>query len=505
MNEVYRKKYAGNNKIRISFRSHSLQFPEFQGFSLCPSTREYDFRERSKLGERAREEIIITDEISPNIFWYAIEPTWSCITEKRVGGVGDGGKYLCGYDFSKKQISVEQKCVIYSFGSAGQDDFERFMSTHTSCDVHIFDPTPRIRRDMTARARKYGAHFHSIGLGGLNGKINMNGIWQNNLNGAELKILSLPEIMDQFEHDRIDVLKVDIEGSEYDAFEVILLNCEFDIEIILLELHVFGPESRDQIFKLISDMERCGYRMYHKEPNYQGCHGTKCVEFAFTRSDCKSESSYEILQFNHESNLAGRKSALIKYKNSKIYHNPRLFWDFFEPDSVCKTLKKVGGFTPEGLYTCFLRENCNVILFGDFHGVYEDFLQHCKVVKLKPLRNFTLFTSGGADLRYSLIAIRFEDKEHPDLEIYRTLTGLISRSCENFPDQISVEIHWSFEAKSSAEVMGHKSIVSALFKSLENCDYSIFHKEPNLMSGRGHRYLMYSWIRFEHIVSDWEL
>jgi len=477
-----------------------------QDFSLCPSTREYEFRERSKLSERAREEIRIANEISPNIFWYAIEPTWSCLTERRVGGFGDGGKYLCGYHFEKKKTFVDQKCVIYSFGSAGQDDFEKFMSTHTSCEIHIFDPTPRIKRDMTIRARKYGAHFHSIGLGGLHGKINRNGIWQNNLNKAELIVLSLPEIMKQFEHERIDVLKVDIEGSEYDAFEIILVNCEFDIQIILVELHVFGPGARDRVFKLISDMERCGYRMYHKEPNYQGCHGTKCIEFAFTRSDCKSEEpAHEILKFNHESNLAERKSVLLKYKSSKIYHNPRLFWDLYEPDSVCKTLKKIGGFTPEGLYTCFLSENCDVVLFGDFDGVYEDFLLHCKVVDLKPVQDFMTFTSGNADLRSSLLAIRFEDKDHPDLGIYRILTDLISRSCENLPDQISIEIHWNFGAKNSAELIGHKSSLDALFNSLENCDYSIFHKEPNLVSGRGHRYLMYSWIRFDYLASDWEM
>ncbi|CCO20766.1 methyltransferase [Bathycoccus prasinos] len=498
--EIVNEKYTSGKASKTS----SINVPTFKGFSLCSPSLEYDYQERLQRGKEARKHIETVGETSPNLFWYAVEPTWSCSTEIRVGGLGDGGKYLCGYDFSR-QKAFDQDCVIYSFGSAGRDDFENFLSSNTGCKIHIFDPTPRIRKQMTIRARKYGAQFHSIGLGGFDRNFNKVGIWQSDLKESSLKIFTLPEIMENLNHTRVDILKVDIEGSEYDAFEVILENCTLDIEIILIELHVLGSNSRDQIFKLISSLERCRYRMFHKEPNYQGCHGTKCVELAFTNFDCKYESPHEIIKMNHERDLAERRSSLIGYlKNGKKrHHNPRLFWDFYEPDSVCKSLRRIGGFTPGGLYTCAMSKKCHVLLFGDFHEIHEDFSQQCIGVERKSISEIFSLTSRSTPSRYSLAAVRFEDKNNPEIEVYRNLAGIVSRSCENLPDQISVEIHWIFGTNSSKEVSGHEDILIELFTSLERCNFSIFHKEPNLLSGRGHRYLMYGWIKHEKLLSDW--
>jgi hypothetical protein len=53
---------------------------------------------------------------APYSIWDFFPASWSCPHEmERIGRLGDGGKWVCGFSLFEK-LPKEKKCVVYSFG-----------------------------------------------------------------------------------------------------------------------------------------------------------------------------------------------------------------------------------------------------------------------------------------------------------------------------------------------------------------------------------------------------
>jgi len=237
--------------------------------------------------------------------WFLYEPEIVCPWEQRVGPMGDGAKWSC----LMSELEKKSSCNVLSFGSAAEDDFEQEIANRTKCKIDIFDPSPRAA-PMVEKAATYGASFHAVGLGA--GSESSAGMWsrvgqpRNTQRDVKFKLETLGDIVKMIgiSGHRIDVLKVDIEGHEYAAFESAFENCDFDIGEILIEIHwcdmrhtcrdqnplssrdknrrlVPPSHSVDVIEKFFNLFRKCGYLVFHKEPNLQGCDGWRCLEYAF--------------------------------------------------------------------------------------------------------------------------------------------------------------------------------------------------------------------------------
>ncbi|CAL6329387.1 unnamed protein product [Bathycoccus prasinos] len=256
---------------------------------------------------------------------------------------------------------------------------------------------------MELRVQSYGAKFYSIGLGGSSHEINLKGVWEA-VDQDNLKVMSLPELMDKLNHTKIDILKVDIEGSEFDALDTALDGCELDIDLILIEVHIVGTEALSKVFQLITSFKECEYRMYHKEPNYQGCH-----------------------------------------------------------DTVCFSLERIGGLRPNGIYTCALPTNCHVLLYGDFEDLYDDFLNRCESVELREIQPKSIKRIKNIEPG-SMLAIRFHDKESPQFHVIRDIVEQLRTSCSSLSfNLISIEIHWDFVSKKEEQVAESVNYIHELF------------------------------------------
>jgi len=133
--------------------------------------------------------------------WNIHEPTWNCPWEERFGNSGDGGKWVCGGRFLKSP------CVIYSFGSAGDTSFERDISQFSSCEIHTFDPSVKVLGFMPSNAQ-----FHRLGIFGEEKNISVG------------PVTTLKKIMDSLGHKFIDILKIDVEYSEWFHLPTTLFN-----------------------------------------------------------------------------------------------------------------------------------------------------------------------------------------------------------------------------------------------------------------------------------------
>lgn len=145
----------------------------------------------------------------------------SCRHTLRLGhssifGERDGGWNVCGDDFTRtkrlERKTRRQRCIIYSFGINDDPSFDHDVVTRwPECEVFAFDPSIGRRTGDTFLGD--GIHFYNIGLGGYN-----TGESNTRTDERGWQIMTLGSIMDMLGHDRVDVVKMDIEGSEWDTW-----------------------------------------------------------------------------------------------------------------------------------------------------------------------------------------------------------------------------------------------------------------------------------------------
>jgi|TARA_B110000208_G_C11736943_1_gene418471 hypothetical protein len=105
-------------------------------------------------------------------------------------------------------------------------------------------------------------------------------------------VRSLSSIARELGHTRIDVLKCDIEGSEFGIFEQFgKMAKTLRVEQLLLEVHLCDGfkcrfkekrKSAEELYALVAGVENAGLRLFHKEMNAR--YSSFCAELAFVQS-----------------------------------------------------------------------------------------------------------------------------------------------------------------------------------------------------------------------------
>lgn len=111
---------------------------------------------------------------------------------RRVGDTGDGGKWLCN------QLLETDDCVVFSLGSNGQYDFERALLKGTTCTIYTFDCT-------------YGGVSQ-----GQRHKYIKKCIGSMEKEGTDPRFITLSNAARELGVGKISLLKIDIEGYEFD-------------------------------------------------------------------------------------------------------------------------------------------------------------------------------------------------------------------------------------------------------------------------------------------------
>jgi len=200
--------------------------------------------------------------------------------EQRYDAFGDGPKFVCGIDLisSSASKSKDEKCLVYSVGSANAVDFEMAVHKFIGCETHTFDPT--IEKFV---GDEY-ATFHRWGLG---------------LDGAKMKnypMKSFETIINDLGHQNrtIDILKIDCEGCEFTTMPPLLdliIAGKMKVNQIQIEVHPkeIKEANADAVVKMIATffkkLDEAKFRIFHKERNHWGCDGYNCLEYAFVSEE----------------------------------------------------------------------------------------------------------------------------------------------------------------------------------------------------------------------------
>eukprot|EP01083_Nonionella_stella_P269067 910083_1 len=193
---------------------------------------------------------------------FMFQPHWPCWFGMEVMGdiaKKDGHKWTCGARFLKSP------CVVYSFGSHGSFDFEiSLRKANLPCEIHIFDPTSK---NLGSEEKRWT--YHDYGIGAKTEKIRVG------------QVKSLTEIMKELGHSRVDILKIDVEGSEFATFFALDEANEMP-EIGQMQIEVHAKSVADEE-KLIDILESNGMRIFSLELNLF-TNGV-CVEYALINKD----------------------------------------------------------------------------------------------------------------------------------------------------------------------------------------------------------------------------
>ena len=198
-------------------------------------------------------------------------------------GTEYGGYAVC-------PTGLDGRSVVYSFGVGCDVSFDQALIAARGVTVHAFDPTPRSIEWLKTQALPDSFVFHPWGIADFDGVARFHApkdpthvshtlLEAGNVGTGtvEVPVFRLRTIMDKLGHERIDILKMDIEGAEYGVLAD-LLGSGVPIAQILIEFHHGRsgvPLSTTQA--AVDQLERAGFRAFHESPSG--------YEFSFLRPE----------------------------------------------------------------------------------------------------------------------------------------------------------------------------------------------------------------------------
>lgn len=168
--------------------------------------------------------------------------------------------------------------VIYSLGVGEEISFDLELIRLFAAQVHAFDPTPRSIEWLAKQSLPGAFAFHPYGVADFDGNaqflppvkpahvshtlVDRQTPWP----AIEVPVRRLSSIMQDFGHDRIDLLKMDIEGAEYAVLKDMLAS-GIRVNQLLIEFHHRWSEiGVEKTRRAIHDLNSAGYRIFDVAP-----------------------------------------------------------------------------------------------------------------------------------------------------------------------------------------------------------------------------------------------
>jgi FkbM family methyltransferase len=188
-----------------------------------------------------------------------------------------------GYALLKDSVKADS--IVYSFGIGEDISFDLALIEMYGCQVFGFDPTPRSIAWVRAQNPPAAFHVQELGVAGYDGTASfappanpahishsMSAPTTPSTDGSgqgrvEFEVRRLPTLMKELGHERLDVLKMDIEGAEYDVIEDLLAQALRPTQI-LVEFHhgMHGiPVARTEA--ALTALASAGYAIFDVQPS----------------------------------------------------------------------------------------------------------------------------------------------------------------------------------------------------------------------------------------------
>jgi FkbM family methyltransferase len=166
--------------------------------------------------------------------------------------------------------------IVYSFGVGKDASFDLALIEHYGVEVHAFDPTPQSIAWVEQQSWPVQFHFHPIGLGASDRVAtffppsdathishSILSCTPSSQAAIQVQLQRLSTIAEQLGHRTISILKMDIEGAEYEVIDDLLHPSSLIIQQVLIEFHPSSPGiERHANTRAIRQLEAAGYRLF---------------------------------------------------------------------------------------------------------------------------------------------------------------------------------------------------------------------------------------------------
>ena len=195
-----------------------------------------------------------------------IEPV-SCKTSALYGG--DHGWVV-------DESLLNRESVIYSVGVGSNIDFDVELINSLGATVHAFDPTPRSIEWVKSQKLPKHFIFHPFGLSAESGHMDFFppskassthfspiDRYGDTNNVVRAPVKDIDTIASELNHKEVDLLKMDIEGAEYEVIEALPKN-RVAINQILIEFHhMYKGVPISKTVDAISTLSNLGFELFN--------------------------------------------------------------------------------------------------------------------------------------------------------------------------------------------------------------------------------------------------
>jgi FkbM family methyltransferase len=181
------------------------------------------------------------------------------------------GTIYGGWNIIKNSLNSDS--IVYSFGIGEDISFDLSIIKIYNCSVYGFDPTPKVISWLASQNLPSQFVFNPTALSDKDGKLtfyspeneeNVSHTVVKHHNSKEITVNSkcLKSLMNDLGHSHIDLLKMDIEGFEYEVIANMILE-NIRPKQILIEFHHFFPEiGNRKTEETIEFLEKNNYKLF---------------------------------------------------------------------------------------------------------------------------------------------------------------------------------------------------------------------------------------------------
>jgi FkbM family methyltransferase len=183
---------------------------------------------------------------------------------------------------------IKADSIVYSFGVGCDISFDSALIDRFGAQVHAFDPTPVAFDWLRQQKLPDSFHFHPFGIASYDGVADfslprshyVSFTMSTNVavsQSARGEVFRLPTIMAKLGHKRVGLLKLDVEGAEYDVVAD-LVACADKIDQLLIEFHhrMFDAAGGlEKTRKALQMLQEAGFALFYRSP--------RGLEYSFVR------------------------------------------------------------------------------------------------------------------------------------------------------------------------------------------------------------------------------
>lgn len=209
---------------------------------------------------------------------------------KRAGRLLTGRDVIYRYDVHPKKLLLgtvyggwtiapeylDSTSIMYSFGVGNDISFDLAAIGKFGMQVHGFDPSPQAVAWIANQRLPPQYSFHSYGLGTQDGAVAFfspgrnTGMYSVNAHhrgvtgtSVSLPVHTLSTIVESLKTSTIDVLKMDVEGAEYDLLTSII-ECPVPIRQLLIEFHHrIGVAPLKTTINCVEQLKSRGFKLFN--------------------------------------------------------------------------------------------------------------------------------------------------------------------------------------------------------------------------------------------------